>query len=109
MIFVRALLASEECFKLATCSELTLWWKLYYCAAFAFMLFKESRKYEGLFRIVGGSMLEDRYTYTLYVSPLQSKRDEHLLKKRNVPHDESLEDSDVDADFKGVRISSPSS
>ncbi|KAJ7406554.1 Importin subunit alpha-4 [Pitangus sulphuratus] len=30
----------------------------------------------------------------------QNKRDEHLLKKRNVPQEESLEDSDVDADFK---------
>lgn len=34
---------------------------------------------------------------------LQNKRDEHLLKKRNVPQEESLEDSDVDSDFKGVR------
>lgn len=33
---------------------------------------------------------------------LQNKRDEHLLKKRNVPQEESLEDSDVDADFKAV-------
>lgn len=32
----------------------------------------------------------------------QNKRDEHLLKKRNVPQEESLEDSDVDADFKSV-------
>ncbi|MGH0126522.1 UNVERIFIED_CONTAM: hypothetical protein FKN15_028893, partial [Acipenser sinensis] len=31
----------------------------------------------------------------------QNKRDEHLLKKRNVPQEESLEDSDVDSDFKG--------
>uniref|UniRef100_A0A8C9WUY7 Importin subunit alpha n=1 Tax=Scleropages formosus TaxID=113540 RepID=A0A8C9WUY7_SCLFO len=31
----------------------------------------------------------------------QSSEDEHLLKKRNVPQEESLEDSDVDADFKG--------
>ncbi|CAL8238379.1 unnamed protein product [Lota lota] len=30
----------------------------------------------------------------------QNKRDEHLLKKRNVPQEESLEDSDVDSDFK---------
>lgn len=34
---------------------------------------------------------------------VQNKRDEHLLKKRNVPQEESLEDSDVDSDFKGVR------
>ncbi|KPP63908.1 importin subunit alpha-4-like, partial [Scleropages formosus] len=33
-----------------------------------------------------------------------NKRDEHLLKKRNVPQEESLEDSDVDADFKGQNI-----
>uniref|UniRef100_A0A4W3JWS5 Importin subunit alpha n=1 Tax=Callorhinchus milii TaxID=7868 RepID=A0A4W3JWS5_CALMI len=31
---------------------------------------------------------------------LQNKRDEHLLKKRNVPQEESLEDSDADVDFK---------
>jgi len=37
-----------------------------------------------------------------FVIPLQNKRDEHLLKKRNVPQEESLEDSDVDADFKAV-------
>lgn len=34
----------------------------------------------------------------------QNKRDEHLLKKRNVPQEESLEDSDVDSDFKGVSV-----
>uniref|UniRef100_A0A4W3JLT0 Importin subunit alpha n=1 Tax=Callorhinchus milii TaxID=7868 RepID=A0A4W3JLT0_CALMI len=33
---------------------------------------------------------------------LQNKRDEHLLKKRNVPQEESLEDSDADVDFKAV-------
>lgn len=37
-----------------------------------------------------------------FVTPFQNKRDEHLLKKRNVPQEESLEDSDVDADFKAV-------
>uniref|UniRef100_A0A8C5AU33 Importin subunit alpha n=1 Tax=Gadus morhua TaxID=8049 RepID=A0A8C5AU33_GADMO len=31
-----------------------------------------------------------------------NKRDEHLLKKRNVPLEENLEDSDVDSDFKAV-------
>uniref|UniRef100_A0AAQ5XWK8 Importin subunit alpha n=1 Tax=Amphiprion ocellaris TaxID=80972 RepID=A0AAQ5XWK8_AMPOC len=36
------------------------------------------------------------------LSSCQNKRDEHLLKKRNVPQEESLEDSDVDSDFKGV-------
>lgn len=34
----------------------------------------------------------------------QNKRDEHLLKKRNVPLEEILEDSDVDSDFKGVSV-----
>lgn len=37
-----------------------------------------------------------------FAIPFQNKRDEHLLKKRNVPQEESLEDSDVDADFKAV-------
>ncbi|KAG7255605.1 hypothetical protein CRUP_034603, partial [Coryphaenoides rupestris] len=31
---------------------------------------------------------------------VENKRDEHLLKKRNVPQEESLEDSDADSDFK---------
>uniref|UniRef100_A0A2I2YYY6 Karyopherin subunit alpha 3 n=1 Tax=Gorilla gorilla gorilla TaxID=9595 RepID=A0A2I2YYY6_GORGO len=31
-------------------------------------------------------------------------KDEHLLKKRNVPQEESLEDSDVDADFKAQNV-----
>uniref|UniRef100_A0A670I6K3 Importin subunit alpha n=1 Tax=Podarcis muralis TaxID=64176 RepID=A0A670I6K3_PODMU len=35
---------------------------------------------------------------------LQNKRDEHLLKKRNVPQEESLEDSDADADFKAQNV-----
>uniref|UniRef100_A0A672PW87 Importin subunit alpha n=1 Tax=Sinocyclocheilus grahami TaxID=75366 RepID=A0A672PW87_SINGR len=35
------------------------------------------------------------------VEQLENKRDEHLLKKRNVPQEESLEDSDADSDFKG--------
>nr|XP_019956150.1 PREDICTED: importin subunit alpha-4 [Paralichthys olivaceus] len=34
----------------------------------------------------------------------KSKRDEHLLKKRNVPLDECQEDSDVDSDFKGQNV-----
>lgn len=38
------------------------------------------------------------------LSSCQNKRDEHLLKKRNVPQEESLEDSDVDSDFKGVSV-----
>lgn len=37
-------------------------------------------------------------------NPCQNKRDEHLLKKRNVPLEEVLEDSDVDSDFKGVSM-----
>uniref|UniRef100_A0A674AHN1 Importin subunit alpha n=1 Tax=Salmo trutta TaxID=8032 RepID=A0A674AHN1_SALTR len=35
---------------------------------------------------------------------LINKRDEHLLKKRNVPQEESLEDSDIDSDFKGQNV-----
>ena len=42
------------------------------------------------------------YTHLIHVILIQNKRDEHLLKKRNVPQEESLEDSDVDADFKAV-------
>lgn len=33
---------------------------------------------------------------------LQNKRDEHLLKRRNVPHEDICEDSDVDGDFRLV-------
>jgi len=39
-----------------------------------------------------------------FLSSCQNKRDEHLLKKRNVPQEQSLEDSDVDSDFKGVSV-----
>ena len=38
------------------------------------------------------------------VSALQNKRDEHLLKRRNVPHEDICEDSDVDGDFRSVRL-----
>ncbi|KAI1236026.1 hypothetical protein IHE44_0002121 [Lamprotornis superbus] len=30
----------------------------------------------------------------------KNKRDEHLLKRRNVPHEDICEDSDVDGDFR---------
>uniref|UniRef100_A0A8C2ZZP8 Importin subunit alpha n=1 Tax=Cyclopterus lumpus TaxID=8103 RepID=A0A8C2ZZP8_CYCLU len=33
----------------------------------------------------------------------KNKRDEHLLKRRNVPHEDICEDSDVDGDFRSVR------
>lgn len=39
----------------------------------------------------------------LFLLPLlQNKRDEHLLKRRNVPHEDICEDSDVDGDFRSV-------
>uniref|UniRef100_A0A665U9S7 Importin subunit alpha n=1 Tax=Echeneis naucrates TaxID=173247 RepID=A0A665U9S7_ECHNA len=34
----------------------------------------------------------------------KNKRDEHLLKRRNVPHEDFCEDSDVDGDFRSVRL-----
>lgn len=41
----------------------------------------------------------------LFLFPLpQNKRDEHLLKRRNVPHEDICEDSDVDGDFRSVRF-----
>uniref|UniRef100_A0A4W5LXN3 Uncharacterized protein n=1 Tax=Hucho hucho TaxID=62062 RepID=A0A4W5LXN3_9TELE len=42
--------------------------------------------------------------HLIIIPPPQNKRDEHLLKKRNVPQEESLEDSDVDSDFKGQNV-----
>lgn len=34
---------------------------------------------------------------------LQNKRDEHLLKRRNVPHEDICGDFDVDGDFRTVK------
>lgn len=41
-----------------------------------------------------------------YVSLPQNKRDEHLLKRRNVPHEDEdiCEDSDADGDFRSVLV-----
>lgn len=44
-----------------------------------------------------------KFCLSLYeVLFLQNKRDEHLLKRRNVPHEDICEDSDVDGDFRSV-------
>uniref|UniRef100_A0A8C7P1Z4 Importin subunit alpha n=1 Tax=Oncorhynchus mykiss TaxID=8022 RepID=A0A8C7P1Z4_ONCMY len=42
-----------------------------------------------------------RHRNDVTVELRKNKRDEHLLKKRNVPQEDSLEDSDFDSDFKG--------
>ncbi|CAO2591230.1 Importin subunit alpha-4 [Lemmus lemmus] len=49
-----------------------------------------------------------RHRNEVTVELRKNKRDEHLLKKRNVPQEESLEDSDVDADFKAVSLNATS-
>uniref|UniRef100_A0A7N5ZYW1 Importin subunit alpha n=1 Tax=Anabas testudineus TaxID=64144 RepID=A0A7N5ZYW1_ANATE len=51
------------------------------------------------------TFISSPHCFCLFFLSCQNKRDEHLLKKRNVPQEESLEDSDVDSDFKGVSVS----
>lgn len=48
------------------------------------------------------SVLYNHKARFLYPSPLQNKRDEHLLKRRNVPNEYFCEDSDVDGDIRSV-------
>lgn len=36
---------------------------------------------------------------------LKNKRDEHLLKRRNVPQEDICEDSDIDGDYRVVSYS----
>uniref|UniRef100_A0A8C8CNJ0 Importin subunit alpha n=1 Tax=Oncorhynchus tshawytscha TaxID=74940 RepID=A0A8C8CNJ0_ONCTS len=45
-----------------------------------------------------------RHRNDVTVELRKNKRDEHLLKKRNVPQEDSLEDSDFDSDFKGQNV-----
>uniref|UniRef100_A0A803TBX0 Importin subunit alpha n=1 Tax=Anolis carolinensis TaxID=28377 RepID=A0A803TBX0_ANOCA len=40
------------------------------------------------------------YEFVIYLNNRKNKRDEHLLKKRNVPHEDICEDSDIDGDFR---------
>lgn len=50
------------------------------------------------------TFISSPHCFSVFFPSCQNKRDEHLLKKRNVPQEESLEDSDVDSDFKGVSV-----
>lgn len=42
------------------------------------------------------------FFFLFNVLPLKNKRDEHLLKRRNVPHEDICEDSDIDGDYRVV-------
>lgn len=41
------------------------------------------------------------WSYLLFLF-FKNKRDEHLLKRRNVPHEDICEDSDIDGDYRVV-------
>uniref|UniRef100_A0A671VGU3 Importin subunit alpha n=1 Tax=Sparus aurata TaxID=8175 RepID=A0A671VGU3_SPAAU len=61
------------------------------------------------FKNKGRDVEVSRHTNESVINTNPNKRDEHLLKKRNVPQEESLEDSDVDSDFKGVSVGNATS
>lgn len=47
------------------------------------------------------SFLLTKVLFLIFFS-FKNKRDEHLLKRRNVPHEDICEDSDIDGDYRVV-------